>query len=397
MVVLFYVLIVEQLLQGFYSLWQGWQWLRTAQRRMAEPVGFFTPRVAVLCPVKGLEPGLEANLSALTRFDYPHYEIFFAIATADDPAYKVLEKVAAATKCPVHIIRAGRPVDCGEKVNNLSTAVEQVGPEFNVIVFVDSDGRPPRRWLAHLVAPLADNRVGAATTFRWLLPERPGLWSALASAWNASIVTYLGEHDHNFCWGGGTAIRRQRFEDLRVQQWWQGSVSDDYSLTEAIRAAGLRIAFVPECLMPSSYQTNASGFFEFTTRQLVITRVYAPRLWLMAAASHLPYCVAVLLGLTVSATSWLAGLQGVHFLVLTLTLPMIAALRGVLRLLAVLDLQPEFRQKLLKDGWVWVLLAPFVPFVYIYNTFRAGFTRKIRWRGMHYELISPGRTRILVR
>lgn len=396
-VILFYILIIEQLLQGLYGLRQGFQWLEMVRRHLAVPIGFYTPRVAVLCPVKGLELGLEANLLALTEFDYTQYEIFFAIATADDPAYRVLERIAASSKHPVHIVRAGRPLNCGDKVNNLRAAAERVGPEFDVLVFVDSDGRPPRRWLAHLVAPLGDNRIGAATTFRWLLPERPGFWSALASAWNASIVTYLGEHAHNFCWGGGTAIRRERFDELRVVEWWRGSVSDDYSLTHAIERAGLPIVFVPECLVPSPYKTNAHGFFEFTTRQLIITRVYAPKLWIRAAVGHLSYCLTVLLGLLLWATSWLGGSSSLHFLVVTMLPPMIAATRGSLRLAAVLELLPGFRQKLLADGWVWILLAPLVPFVYAYDSVVAGLTRKITWRGMRYELVSPEHTRILVR
>ena len=201
MLALFYVLFVEQLLQGLYSLWQGVEWLRMSRRRLATQVGFYTPRVAVICPVKGLEPDLEQNLHALTEFDYAQYEIFFAVATAEDPAFRLIERVAGASKRPAHVIRSGRARDCGDKVNNLRAAVEAAGKGFDVLVFADSDGRAPRRWLTRLVAPLADPQLGAATTFRWLLPRRGGFWSGLVSAWNASAATYLGEHANNFCWG----------------------------------------------------------------------------------------------------------------------------------------------------------------------------------------------------
>ena len=240
MVYLFYVLIVQQLVQGAYSLWQGVLWLQMCKRRLAKATAFFTPRVALFCPVKGMEPGLAENLAALMEQDYRDYEIFFAISGVDDPAYRVLEHVAASSKRPVHIVRAGRAKDCGDKVNNLRVAVEQAGENFDIFVFADSDGRPSRRWLGRLVAPLADSRLGAVTTFRWLIPLRGGFWSALASAWNASIATYLGEHNNNFCWGGGTAIRRSRFEEARVAEAWRGSVSDDYSLTNAVRRRRLQ-------------------------------------------------------------------------------------------------------------------------------------------------------------
>jgi len=397
MIDLFYLLLIEQILQGLYSLWQGIEWLRMATRRAGLPAGFYTPRVAVICPVKGLETGLEENLAALTNFDYSQYELFLSIASAEDPAYKLLERLAANSKRPIHIIRAGRPKDCGEKVNNLRAAVEQVGREFEVLVFVDSDGKPPRRWLARTLAPLADQRVGAATTFRWLLPRRGGFWSALASAWNATIATYLGEHDHNFCWGGGVAIRRDRFEDAHVMEAWNGSVSDDYSMTDALTRAGHPIAFVPECLVASPIELTASNFFEFTNRQLIITRVYEPKLWMTAALGNVFYGAVLLLGLVLFVSNWAAGLPSFQILLLTLLPVILCAGRGVLRLAAVIDLLPESRDELLAYGWAWTLLAPLVPPVYLYNTIVAAFTRTITWRGIRYQLLSPRQTRILPR
>jgi ceramide glucosyltransferase len=393
MLILFYLLVVQQIAQGLYSLWQGVLWLSMSRRRLSQPTGFFTPRVALFCPVKGLEPGLEENLAALTEFDYRDYEIFFAISGVDDPAYRVLEHVAASSKRPVHIVRAGRAKDCGEKVNNLRAAVEQAGENFDLFVFTDSDGRPSRRWLARLVAPLADSSLGAVTTFRWLIPMRGGFWSALASAWNASIATYLGEHNNNFCWGGGTAIRRQRFQETHVAAAWQGSVSDDYSLTNAVRNAGYKIEFVPECLVASLSDVDARGFFEFTNRQLIITRVYAPKLWQIAALGHVFYCAAVLLGLGSWAASLVTGEPEMQFLTLTLLLLGFAAIRGTLRLVAVMELLPEWRDTLLAYAWAWTLLAPIVPFVYLYNSAVAAFSRRIRWRGIRYELVSAHQTR----
>ena len=42
-----------------------------------------------------------------------------------------------------------------------------------VLVFVDSDARPEKSWLKKLVAPLADETLGASTGYRWFLPVRP--------------------------------------------------------------------------------------------------------------------------------------------------------------------------------------------------------------------------------
>ncbi len=397
MLTLFYFVVIEQILQGLFSLFEGFRWLQNTRRHVASPSGFYVPRVALLCPVKGLEPGLEENLTALTQFDYVSYEVFFALASEKDPACEVVKRVAAKSKRPVHVVHAGEPHDCGEKVNNLRAAVEQAGSEYEVLVFADSDGRPARRWLARLVAPLVDPNLGATTAFRWLVPVRGDFWSAFVSAWNAPIATYLGDHNHNFCWGGGTAIRRDRFEEIRALEAWYGSVSDDFSLTHAVRGAGFRIAFVPDCLVASPVELDRPKALEFTNRQMIITRVYAPKIWWQALVGHTLYCMAVILGIGLWAENLALGLPSLQILLLALLPPILCALRGVLRLAAVQDLMPEWKQQLLRYGWVWTMLAPLVPFIALYNVAISAFQRTITWCGTRYQLISSRQTQILAR
>jgi len=393
----FYILAALQVLLGIYSLIDGVRWLKMARRRLGAHPGFYAPRVAVICPCKGLEPRLEENLAALLGFDYPNYEVFFALASAQDPAGDVLRRIAARSKVPAQIVVAGPPEGCGEKVNNLRCAVEQLPGEFEVLVFADSDGRPGRGWLRQMVAPLADPREGALTTFRWYLPDRGGFASALAAAWNAAIVTHLGEHSGNFCWGGGTAIRRKTFEEIRALEFWSGSVSDDYSLTRALRHAGRRIVFAPECLVPTLQDVDLAGLFAFTNRQFIITRVYAPRLWAAAALSHLLYCGTLLLGLGLALRAWIEGFTAMHIFLLAVTPALLAAAKGYLRLVAAGEMLAAWKRRLLDFGWAWTMLAPLVPFVYLVNSVVAAFTRQIRWRGIRYLLVSPAQTRILSR
>jgi len=396
MLTLFYLLVVEQVLQGLHNLWDALRWLRMAQRRIGSHAGFYAPRVALFCPVKGIEPGLEQNLAALTSFDYPDYDIFFSIASGEDPARKILDKLAASSKHKVHIVIAGRPEGCGEKVNNLRAAVQQA-KGYDVFVFCDSDGRPGRSWLAHLVAPLADANIGAVTTFRWFFQQRHGFWSALASAWNAPAATYLGEHHNNFCWGGGTAIRSERFEQAGVIDYWKGSVSDDLSLTTALRRIGAPILYAPECMVPTLFDSDAAGLLEFTNRQIIILRVYEPRLWKLGGLAHLLYCGAVLLGVGLYFAELIHGAPAIHLLLLAMLPPVLSMGRGVLRLTAVMEVLPAWKSKLLADSWVWTLIAAVVPFLALWNTAVALFSKRIRWRGIRYELVSPGQTRVLTR
>jgi hypothetical protein len=107
------------------------------------------------------------------------------------------------------------------------------------------------------------------------------------------------------------------------------------------------------------------------------------------------YCSTVLLGLGLWIANLRSGSPSLQFLVVALIPPLLSALRGVQRLAAVLELQPEHRQKLLANAWAWTLLPPAVPFVALCGSVVSAFRRQIIWRGRRYELISAHQTRVL--
>lgn len=396
----FYILIVLQIALGLYSLWDGFAWYQMVRKHLGSHAGFYAPVTAVICPCKGAEPGLEENLAALTRFDYANYEIYFSLATSLDPALKTIERIKAASQRPVHIVIAGPPENCGEKVFNLRRAVESLPEKFEVLVFVDTDVRLGRSWLAKLVAPLQDARIGATTAYRWIIPSRRigegGFASALASTWNAAVATLLGHSRTNFCWGGGTAIRRKTFDDANVLEFWNGAVSDDFALTNALEAAGKPIIFCPECMAATLHPWTGSALLEFTNRQILLTRVYSPKRW-MGLATHLGYCVTMLYALFVILASMITGDTWFNLLLIALIVPLLAAMKGAIRTIAVGELLPEWKGQLSQWGWAWPALAPIVPFLFSWNFFSSLLSRRTRWRGVRYELVSPSVTRVLSR
>ena len=136
-------------------------------------------------------------------------------------------------------------------------------------------------WLRSLVAPLANDELGAASGYRWFIPERGGLASQLRSVWNASIASALGEReDKNFCWGGSTAIRRSTFDRLRCRR-----ALARHGLRRLHVDSGVAGSEAADPLRPGlsgccrSAIARAPELLEFTNRQLKITRVYAAHLW----------------------------------------------------------------------------------------------------------------------
>jgi cellulose synthase/poly-beta-1,6-N-acetylglucosamine synthase-like glycosyltransferase len=391
----FYVLSVLQIVLGLYLLLQGLQWLYYVRRRCTTDAGFYAPRTAVLCSCKGLEPGLERNLTTLTEFDHQNYEVFFVLASESDPAYAIVKRVAASSRPKAHVLTAGAPLNCGEKVNNLRFVIEQLTPDFEFLAFADSDGRPGKSWLKRMIAPLSDQRIGATTTMRWLIPNRSDLASSFLAAWNAPVVTMLTEKGKNFCWGGGTAIRRSLFDQIGVIEDWKSSVSDDYSLTRALHHAGRSIMFLPDCLTVSYVEATFASLLEFTNRQILITRVYSEQMWAFGFATHTLYCLTLLLGIALTVRDLATGVPAFHHVMLTILPILLGMMRSSVRVAAVTEVLSSLRSQIMGQAWIYILLTVVIPFLYVANFIMSLVTRKIRWRTITYELISPNETHIL--
>ena len=342
------------------------------------------PEVTLIVPCCGDEEGLEANLEALFGQRYPRFRIRLVVERRDDGAVSLIERVRERYPDRSALVFAGPARGRGQKVHNLLAALD-VAPPSDVLAFADSDGRPEPTWLRQLVAPLGEPQVGVASSYRFYRPRPAGLATLLRSTWNLSVAL-LGDRDRNFAWGGSMAIRREVFERAGVRPAWLGAVSDDYALTHAIRRAGLRVAFVPGCLVGSEGAIGVRELLAWSARQISITRVYWPAVFRLAAASNL------------CSTSFLvlAPLVGGAFpLALVASVLLLSGTSGGLRALALGRLAPRWRRDTRRFLWAYVVMAPLASFVTAAGVVRALVSRRIEWRGRMYEMRSPSETVIL--
>jgi cellulose synthase/poly-beta-1,6-N-acetylglucosamine synthase-like glycosyltransferase len=282
----------------------------------------------------------------------------------------------------------------GEKVHNLLHGIEAVDQAAQVLVFADIDATPSPDWLSSLVAPLADPQITVSTGFRWYLPGK-GFVSRLRAAWDTSIATRMGSHDRNFAWGGSMAIRTAAFRELRIaERYWANTVSDDYALTRAVREAGGKIAFEPRCLMASREESSLREFLRWSTRQIIITRVYAARLWKVGLVAHVLYCGTVILGLFALTTPGASSLQRIAVAATLTVVFLLGAGKGYIRSIVTREL---FGSQTGTGASCYWKLAPVVPWIMLWNFVAAGFTRRIEWRGTEYELNSRDEVRVLRR
>jgi ceramide glucosyltransferase len=356
------------ILQGLFTLLDG---IRAARHmRTFRPRRVSNQRVIVFCPCKGIDSEFEKNVQSILNQDYPNYAAQFIVDSKDDAAYSALHALGA------NILVAGRATSRGQKVHNLACAIEHA-PAADVYVFCDSDARFPPNWLSRLIAPLDSNTV--STGYRWYVVTRFHFPTLIRSGWNAASVSILGDHDRNFAWGGSTAIRRDTFHRLNILESWRGSVSDDYAITRAAQVAGTKIIFVPECLVPTYGESSFRELLEFTTRQIIITRIYHPALWRIGFVGHVIF----------NAAFW--TLPFAHP-ALWLIIYLLSAVKSWIRYAAarkVISAPALFRY-----AWFYILASPLVALLYLYNMIASALSTEIIWREIHYKLISPNETRV---
>lgn len=398
---LYYFLAAVACWLGLQSLLNGFRFAAYVRRETSRELPDFQPFVSVIAPGRGVEPGLADNLRPLLTQNYPHYEVLFVFDSADDPAIQVVEELIGRENPRSRIVIAGPATDSGQKVHNLRVATTKIAPESEVLVFVDTDARPGKNWLKQLVAPLADESLGASSGYRWFIPENGGIASRLRGVWNASIASALGgDTAKNFCWGGSTAVRRTTFAELNVNERWRGTVSDDFTITSVLKGARLPIHFTPNCLVPSVSDCDFRELLEFTTRQIKITRVYASHLWLPLLLGSSLFTLAFFGGLILLILQILQILSNISLPLLALLLILIftlGATKSFIRWRAITIPLAEYRPALRRDLLAHILLWPFASLLYLFNAIVAGCSRRIKWRGITYELKSPSEAVIISR
>ena len=374
---------------GIYSLLSTIAYHRYTRRSPGNtPASGYRPTVALFVPCCGDEEGLEENLRSLVEQDYEPLEIVFIVEDEADSAVPVIRRVMETTDRPAVLVTAGIASRCGQKVHNLLVGLARA-KDANVFAFADSDGITDSAWLANLVAALRNPEVGVASSYRFYLPEPGNLPSVLRSAWNAGVLTLLGDHDRNFAWGGAMAIRQETFRESEVEQAWQGALSDDYALTHAVRRAGYRVEFVPRSIVLSRGKVGLLSLMRWCGRQMAITRVYWPNLWRLGGGNQVIFVLFLLAG-GEAAVSGDIGIAAVLTVVLLLSW-----VSGAIRARAVRLLLPRWNDRLRRYHWSYVLLAPVTSLLTVYAFLTSALSRRIHWRGRVYEMRSPTETVII--
>ncbi len=265
-------------------------------------------RVAIILPVKGLDPALDSTLSSLESQDYEDKEIIVVVDSLDDPAIGVVKKHK------VRLLLNSWPCsNCSGKVAAMLTALREVNADY--YVFVDSDTIYPQGWLRCTLSLLEPGR-SVVTTFSWPSPIRFSFSNAIRSGFWTLGYESMYSANHRFLWGGSMAFSREFFDESALKAL-ESAWCDDCTLGSVAKSKGYRIEL--SRVIPLNV-FDESDLIEFLRRQTLTVYLYSRK----GLVAFVVVWSSVLVSLALSVISPLALLP----LALWITKNLVRALRA---------------------------------------------------------------------
>jgi ceramide glucosyltransferase len=240
-------------------------------------------RTVLIVPVRGIPaylPELWRGICAQTRRPA---RVIFAVESTQDPAYARLQKLTGGP--PVEVVVAGAATRRGQKIHNMLAALGRLEPTDAIVIFADSDIAPAADWLARLLRDLDSQHIGMTSGYRWLIPTDERWSTAFVCIVNASIASTPRDSKWANAWGGSMALRRHTIDALTLPTLWDRAVSDDLTISPAVRALGGKVRSPRDALVPALASYSWKDAIVFGRRQYLFTRTHAPQLWIVAAAA----------------------------------------------------------------------------------------------------------------
>ena len=136
-----------------------------------------------------------------------------------------------------------------------------------------------------------------------------------------------------------------------MRRRWQGTLSDDFAVTRAMKENGLPIYFVPQALTASFENYSFGKLLEFTTRQMKITRVYATNLWIASFIGSFIFNLVMIWSIVLIAFFEIESLSFWFALLTFVSVSIFSIGKSHLRLKAVKLVLKDYETELNKQVW----------------------------------------------
>jgi ceramide glucosyltransferase len=368
------VLAVGPLVYYLLSLYCTIEYFR-ALRSLPSRDDSFAPPVSILKPVRGVDHGAYENFASYCRLDYPEYELVFAMADPHDPVIPVIEKLqrdfpGRSIRFVTDVPRVGE----NNKVNSLCRLVKEA--RYDLLVMTDSDVRVERDYLREVVAPFADRRVGAVTSFYrcagggTIAADLDMLGMCMDSVPSALVARRL-EGNVQFAFGWTMGTTKARLAEIGGWEAMANHHSDDFELGNRIAGKGHRVELMRKPVWMVFPEQSFGEFLRHELRWAIGLRNVRPAGYAGVIFTHgLPW--AILAALVAAASGWaaVAACYVAAYLILRIGLAYSAGVWGLR--------DHNIASKL------W--LAPVRDAVGAAVWFAGFFTDRILWRGLEYRV-----------
>jgi ceramide glucosyltransferase len=341
-------------------------------------LGASMPRVTILKPLHGAEPGLSENLASFCTQNYPGaVQIILGVQDPRDDAIAVVEQLRARYKdCHLDLVVDATMHGLNRKVSNLINMWRYV--EHDVVVVADSDMRVDPDYLSRVVAGLEQRGVGAVTCLYHGLPATGFCAQLAALGINAhflpNVIMGLGLNLAQPCFGSTIAFKRKALIEIGGFIRVANCLADDYAIGAALRARGYKICVSPTTVGHVCGEMSAFELWHHEVRWARTIRSLDPAGYAGSILAHaFPLALIAALG---CATANSLGPATAFGLAIAAFGCRLALLRQVER---AFNLPPQ-------AGWL-VPLRDVLSFAVFVSSF---FGQSARWKGRRYRFVAGG-------
>ena len=213
------------------------------QTKKVNPENFFPP-VTILKPIYGLDPDMSNCLRSFCQQDYPKYQVIFGLQDKNDPALPVVEKITKEfSNNDVSFIVNTELHGTNHKVSNLINMNSNIKYEY--ILIADSDMRVSKNYLAEVMHPFSDTKIGAVTCLYSGVSK-----NKVTSKLNAmfinnwffpSVLISRLLQPIQFCFGATMIVKRNILNKIGGFESLSNHLADDYILGKLISNLGYEI------------------------------------------------------------------------------------------------------------------------------------------------------------
>jgi ceramide glucosyltransferase len=304
--------------------------VRFFKRERARVLPNYTPSVSVLKPVRGVDFGSYENFASFCRQEYPDYEVLFAVNDDTDPAVPVIRRVI--TDFPERRIRllvGAERLGANRKVNKLVRLAREARSE--VLVLTDGDVRVGPHYLQEVVAPLADRKIGAVTSFYRGIAEKN--LGAEIEAVGASSDFFAGvlmagwTEGITFALGASIATTKEWLGKMGGFAAIADALADDYELGHRIAKVDGEVVLSREAVWTMYPAQSLRSFWDHQVRWARTVRLCRPLSYFgLLLTQGLPWA---LLAVLVAPAKWIAGVYLLAYLILRFAMAWTVGIWGV--------------------------------------------------------------------